>query len=142
VGAGEAQPIVEGLFRPDPDGLVLLGGRSPTSGLSHFPIQPVCPYTGADDVEPIDLPRFGSLWYCTEVTAAPPGYTGKVPYGLGIVELDGGLRVVGRVVVGHRVEESPSTLRKGTPMEVVADVVPDPDGNERSTWAFAPRPDP
>lgn len=142
MGAGDAQPIVEGLFRLDPDGLVLLGGRSRSCGLSHFPIQPVCPYTGADDIEPVDLPRSGSLWYCTEVTAAPPGYTGEVPYGLGIVELDDGLRVVGRIVLGRDAQGSPSTPTKGTTMESVADVVQDPDGNERSTWAFAPRLDP
>lgn len=125
-------PIVEGLFRIEAEGVVLIGGRSASSGLEHFPRQPVCPYTGTDDVETVDLPRTGSLWYCTEVTAAPPGYTGAVPYGLGVVELLGGLRVVGRVV-----SDAPCELTAGTAMEVVADSVPDSEGADRAVWAFA-----
>ncbi|MGI9579058.1 MAG: Zn-ribbon domain-containing OB-fold protein [Microthrixaceae bacterium] len=132
MSSADAGPIVDGMFRIDDDGVVLVGGRSATSGLSHFPLRPVCPYTGADDVETVDLPRTGELWYCTEVTAAPPGYTGRVPYGLGVVELAGGLRVIGRVL-----GESPADLPKGAAMEVVADTVPDSDGIDRTVWAFA-----
>jgi uncharacterized OB-fold protein len=128
-----AAPLVDGLFRVDGGGVTLLGGFSPSSGHSHFPLQPVCPYTGADDVEPVDLPRTGVLWHHTEVSAAPPGYHGRVPYGLGVVELSGGLRVVGRIVA-----EEHTALALGTPMTVVADTVEDQDGNSRSVWAFAP----
>ena len=131
MGSTDAEPIVEGLFRIDADGAVLIGGRSASSGLEHFPRKPVCPYTGADDVETVDLPRTGSLWYCTEVNVAPPGYTGALPYGLGIVEL-GGLRVVGRVL-----GDAPGELARGSAMEVVADVVPDSRGADRAVWAFA-----
>ena len=86
-------------MRVDDDGPTLLGGWSATSGLRHFPRAPVCPFTGADDVEPVDLPRTGTVWLHTTVSVAPPGYTGPVPYGLGIVELDGPpmLRVVTRL---------------------------------------------
>jgi uncharacterized OB-fold protein len=133
VGDRGAPPLVDGLFRVDPDGVTLLGGRSRSSGLSHFPRQPVCPYTGADDVEPVDLPRVGTLWQVTEVTASPPGYAGPVPYGLGIVVLEGGLRVVGRVL-----GDPPGAIPVGTAMEVVADVVPDGDGEPATIWAFAP----
>lgn len=132
MSSGTPPPIVGGLFRVDSDGLTLLGGRSQSSGLTHFPLQPVCPYTGADDVEPIDLPRTGELWQCTEVRAAPPGYSGPVPYGLGVVELDDGLRVVGRVKA-----DSPAELAGGTPMTVVADTVTDAHGNDCTVWAFA-----
>jgi uncharacterized protein len=128
-----APPLADGLFRLDGDDLTLLGGRSATSGRSHFPRQPVCPYTGADDVEPVDLPRSGRLWGWTAVTAAPPGYTGEVPYGLGVVELDDGLRVVGRLTVADV-----DALHEGRPMRVVPDRVPDHTGEPRTTWAFAP----
>ncbi len=74
----------------------LVGGFSATSGHHHFPLADVCPYTGADDVVAVDLPTTGRLWLWTVVTAAPPGYDGPVPYGLGIVRLDGvDLRVAG-----------------------------------------------
>ena len=129
-----APPVTEGLFRIEPDGAVTLrGGWSPSSGLAHFPPGPVCPYTGADDVEVRDLPRTGRLWLWTAVTNAPPGYHGRVPYGIGIVELDGGLRVVGRLT-----EADPSRLHEGMPVEVVADELPDGEDGRVTTWAFAP----
>jgi uncharacterized OB-fold protein len=115
------------LFRRDGDGLVLRGGRSPSTGMYHFPLSDVCPYTGADDVEPVDLPTSGQLWLWTAVTSAPPGYGGPVPYGFGVVELDGvGLRVVGRLT-----ESDPASLHAGQPMRVVPDEF---DGI--TTWAF------
>jgi len=117
------------LFRCEGDTLVLHGGRSKSSGLYHFPLSDVCPYTGADDVEAVDLPRSGQLWLWTSVTSAPPGYEGPVPYGFGIVELDGiALRVVGRLT-----ESDPSNLEAGQRMRVVAD-----DFDGITTWAFAP----
>lgn len=137
--ARPAPPLVDGLFRLDHDGLTLLGGRSASGGQSHFPLQPVCPWTGADDVEPVDLPRTGRLWGWTTVTAAPPGYGGEVPYDLGVVELDDGLRVVGRLAAPR--DGGPTVLDAlgdGQPMAVVADEVPDADGSPRTVWAFAP----
>jgi uncharacterized protein len=112
----------------DADRAVLQGGYSPSSGQHHFPIADVCPYTGADDVVPTELPTTGRLWLWTSVTTPPPGYEGPVPYGFGIVELDGiGLRVVGRLT-----EPDPTRLVEGQPMQVVADQF-----GEVVTWAFA-----
>jgi uncharacterized protein len=109
--------------------LTLVGGYSPTSGHHHFPLAPVCPYTGADDVEEVTLPATGRLWLWTAVTSAPPGYEGPVPYGFGVVELDGiGLRVVGRLT-----ETDPAVLHEGQPMRVVVDRFGDVE-----TYAFAP----
>ena len=91
----------------------------------------MCPYSGADDVEVVPLPRRGTLWAWTAVTSAPPGHQGPVPYGFGIVELDRvGLRVVGRLT-----EPDPSALRYAQPMEAVADELP----GGRVVWAFARR---
>ena len=135
-----AEPITEGLVRVDADGsLTLVGGYSPSSGLHHFPRSPVCPYTGADDVREVDLPRVGALWGWTTVTGAPPGYPGEVPYGMGVVELatgGGPLRVFGRLV-GVAADGGGASWF-GTPMEVVAEEVADGDGGTVLTWAFAP----
>ena len=110
----------------------LLGGWSPASGRHHFPPARLCPYSGADDVEVVSLPRTGSLWAWTAVTSAPPGYQGPVPYGFGIVELDGiALRVVGRLT-----EPDPSALRYGQPMVLTTETLP----GGRVVWAFAPTP--
>jgi uncharacterized OB-fold protein len=129
------RPVAPGLFEIEADGrLTLLGGYSPTSGLHHFPRFEICPYTGADDVEPARLPDRGTLWAWTAVTAAPPGYTGAVPFGFGVVELTGGLRIVTRIT-----ESDPGALEYGTAMRLVADVVAvDNDGTEVVAWAFAP----
>ena len=117
------------LLEIDGDDVRLIGGYSPTSGHHHFPLAPVCPYTGADDVERVLLPATGALWAWTAVTTAPPGYDGPVPYGFGVVELDGvGLRVVGRLT-----EPDPDALHDGQPMRVVAQTIGD-----LTVWAFAP----
>jgi uncharacterized OB-fold protein len=123
-------PIDPLVVRVDDEGLTLLGGWSPTSGLRHFPRSPVCPFTGADDVEPIDLPRTGTVWLHTMVTVAPPGYSGPVPYGLGIVELDGTpmLRVVARL--------SGAAIERGTTVHLDGEEVPGPAGEPAMTWVF------
>ena len=97
-----------------------------------LPPSPVCPFTGADDVEPIDLPRTGTVWLHTMVTNAPPGYSGPVPYGLGIIELDGEplLRVVTRL--------QGDDLARGTPVQLAGEELPDPDGEPSMTWVFRP----
>jgi uncharacterized OB-fold protein len=127
--------VAPDLFDLDDDGrLTLLGGYSPSSGLHHFPRFSICPYTGADDVEPARLADHGTLWAWTAVTAAPPGYAGPVPFGFGVVELTEGLRVVTRIT-----ESDPSALEQGMAMHLVADVVAvDDDGTEVVAWAFAP----
>jgi uncharacterized protein len=123
-------PIDPLVMRVDDDGPILLGGWSPSSGLRHFPPAPVCPFTGADDVEPVDLPRTGTVWLHTTVSVPPPGYTGPVPYGLGIVELDGPplLRVVTRL--------AGTDLARGTPVRLEGEELPGPDGEPVLTWVF------
>ena len=134
---GVVIPIRDGLFTLDVGGdPVLVGGFSPSSGRYHFPRAPVCPYSGADDVESVELSTSGRLYSWTAVTAAPPGYEGAVPYGLGVVELAEGLRVVGRLT-----DADPSRLSEGQPMRLVAEMIgTDEDGGELATWAFAPEP--
>jgi len=126
------RPIDPTVLRIDDGGVTLLGGWSPSSGLRHFPASPVCPFTGADDVEPVDLPRTGTVWLHTTVAIAPPGYTGPVPYGLGIVELDGDpmLRVVSRL--------RGEGLARGVPVRLDGEELPGPDGEPSVTWVFHP----
>jgi uncharacterized OB-fold protein len=128
-----APPITPDLFAIDDNGaLTLLGGRSASSGQAHFPLRPVCPFTGADDVEPVELPRSGRLLWWTTVQVAPPGYVGVVPYGLGVVALDvePELRVVTRVL-------DPEARSTGETLLATAEEIETPDG-PRTTWAFGP----
>jgi uncharacterized OB-fold protein len=130
----EQRSIQPDVFALRDDGsCVLLGGYSATSGLYHFPLQTVCPYTGAADVAPVELSGEGTLCGWTAVTAAPPGYDGPVPYGFGVVELTRErLRVITRLT-----EADPSALASGDAMRLVADgVAHDDDGTEVVVWAF------
>jgi uncharacterized OB-fold protein len=129
--------IAPDLFELHDDGsLTLIGGYSPSSGHHHFPRFPLCPYTGADDVEPVRLAERGTVWLWTAVTAPPPGDSGAVPFGFGVVELPDGLRLVTRIT-----EADPAALEPGLAMRLVADVVAvDDDGTEVVAWAFAPEP--
>jgi uncharacterized OB-fold protein len=133
---GATRPLHDGLFREQGDGsIVLIGGYSPSSGRTHFPRLPACPYTGADDVEEVELPTQGTLWGWTAVTARPPGYDGEMPFGFGIVELTDGLRVITRLT-----ESDPGALSFGQPMGLVAETLQtDEDGTAVITYAFAPR---
>jgi len=114
----------------DDGAATLLGGWSASSGRAHFPPATLCPYTGADDVEVVVLPRQGTLWAWTAVTTAPPGYEGPVPYGFGIVELTAiGLQLVTRLTVAEV-----DALVFGQPMRLVVDDLP----GGLTVWAFEP----
>jgi len=133
------RPLADNLFRERADGaIVLVGGYSPSSGRTHFPRLAACPYTGADDVEEVELPTDGTLWGWTAVTARPPGYDGDLPFGFGVVELSDRLRVITRLTVAD-----PDALTFGQAMHLVPDVLQtDDDGTAVVTYAFAPDADP
>jgi len=125
-----AVPIHEGLFELNADGsIALIGGYSPTSRKYHFPLLETCPYSGAIDIERVVLSRDATLWAWTAVTAAPPGYTGVVPFGFGVVEL---VREQLRIITRLK-QSDPGALEFGQPMMLVADELPD----GVVTWAFA-----
>jgi uncharacterized OB-fold protein len=124
--------VREGLFT-DSDTPTLLGSRCTVCGRTHFPRTDACPYCAAEETEPVELSRRGTLWAWTAVTAPPPGYKGEVPYGVGIVELPEGVRVIGRLT-----ETDPGALSEGQAMELrVVPLHRDDEGNDVVTYAFA-----
>ena len=132
-GARARVPVREGLF-VDADPPSLVCGRCARCGAHHFPRQPTCPYCSADSVDGALVHGPGRLWAYTAVTAPPPGYGGDVPYGLGVVELPEGLRVVSRLTEGD-----PASLRVGQETELV--IVPletDGEGRDVVSYAFSP----
>jgi uncharacterized protein len=113
----------------------LLGSRCDACGSHHFPRHDTCPYCAVEDPRPVELSRQGILWAWTAVTAAPPGYQGEIPYGMGVVELPEGIRVITRLT-----ESDPGALAAGQPM--VLQIVPlhtEAEGDV-VTFAFAPVP--
>jgi uncharacterized OB-fold protein len=68
------------------------------------------------------------------VGTAPPGYHGPVPYGFGVVELDGPegrIRVVGRLAIDDLADAA-----FGDPWEPAAEELPDGEGGTVVTWCF------
>ena len=125
--------VRQGLFT-DSDTPTLLGSRCTACGAHHFPRHDSCPYCAAEDPVPTELSGSGTLWAWTAVTSAPPGYGGAVPYGLGVVELPEGIRVIARVT-----ESDPGALSLGQPMRLrIVPLHSDADGNDVVTFAFSP----
>ncbi len=120
-------PVTEGII----EGERLIGGRCQSCQRPHFPRAGTCPYCGHDAIDRIELSDRGTLWAWTAVTAPPPGYTGDVPYGFGVVELPEGLRVITRLT-----EADVDALEFGQPMRLT--LVPLRD--DVVTYAFEPAP--
>ena len=124
--------VREGLFT-DGNPPALLGSRCTVCGRTHFPRADTCPYCASPDPEPVELSPRGTLWAWTAVTAPPPGYRGKVPFGFGVVELPEGVRVITRLT-----ESDPAALSEGQTMELrVVPMHTDDEGNDVVTYAFA-----
>jgi uncharacterized OB-fold protein len=118
-------PVSEGIL----DGDRLVGGRCQACGRPHFPLAGTCPYCGHDVIARIVLSDRGTLWAWTAVTAPPPGYTGEVPYGFGVVELPEGLRIITRLT-----EADVDALKFGQPMKLSVVTLHD----DVVTYAFGP----
>jgi len=129
-----ARPIVTGLFTDDGGEPRLLAARCSSCGKPHFPAGPVCPYCGAGGCVELRVGPEGRLVLYTAVLSRPPGYRGDVPYGFGVVELAGGLRVVARLT-----EPRLERLRPGLAMRLVVEpVFTDDEGQPVLSYAFAP----
>ena len=127
--------VREGLFTdPDAGPPALLGSRCAACGSVLFPRADACTYCATEDPDPVELSGTGTLWAWTAVTAAPPGYTGEVPFGVGVVELPEGVHVIARLT-----ESDPAALATGQPMELRIETLHrDDEGNDVVTYTFAP----
>ncbi len=135
------KPIAENLFTwPSPQP-ALLGSRCQDCGRATFPAQGSCPACCSTDVVVEELPREGTLWTWTVQRFMPktPYKSGETqetfqPYGVGYVELPGGVRVEGRLT-----ENDPEKLKIGMPMEVIFEPFrTEEDGTEVINFAFRP----
>ena len=132
--------VVEGLFVETPQGPRLLGSRCASCGTHYFPRVPRCtrPSCRGTDVKDVELGPHGTLYSYTVQHYAPPPpfrYDGAFkPYGVGLVELAEGIRVVGMMKV-----DDLSALTLGMPVELVVDrMAADEQGRDVITWKFAP----
>ena len=132
--ASPPRPIAPGLFRDESGAPCLLAARCTACGERHFPATETCPYC-AHPAVPERVGPCGTLRLFTVVRNPPPGYAGAVPYGFGVVELDG----TGLCVVSRLDETDLSRLRPGLPMRLrIAPLHTDASGAPVLCWSFAP----
>ncbi len=135
------RPIGEGLFTwPSPEP-ALLCSRCRNCGRASFPAQGSCTACCSTDVVVETLPPCGTLWTWTVQRFMPkaPYKSGETqetfqPYGVGYVELPGGVRVEGRLT-----ENNPENLEIGMAMKVIFETFrTEDDGTEVINFAFSP----
>lgn len=76
-----------------------------------FPPRPFCPHCWRDGIEWVELRGSGTVYSSTVMHAVPAIFAHEAPYRVGIVDLDGGLRIATRLLgvtegfaVGRRAE--------------------------------------
>ena len=114
-------PIAAGLFTWPASKPALLASRCKRCGVAAFPAAESCMACSGQDVTVEELPARGTLWTWTVQQFMPksPYRSNETPetfkpYGVGYVELPGGVRVEGRLT-----ENDPQKLQIGMAMEVV-----------------------
>lgn len=133
-------PIHAGLFTWPAERPQMLGSRCRQCGETAFPAQADCRSCGGRDTEVAELGDRGTLWTWTIQSFMPksPYRSDETaedfrPYGVGYVEMPGGVRVEARLQPNQREQ-----LQIGMPMQLK--IVPfrtAPDGTQYVTYCFA-----
>ncbi|WP_024333775.1 Zn-ribbon domain-containing OB-fold protein [Desulfotignum balticum] len=102
----------------------LIGSKCNNCGEVTFPKQPWCANCGGD-AEELLLSSRGKLYSFSNVNnPVPEGYKGPIPYGVGVVEVDG-VRVMSYIT-----EHDPGKLKIGMDMKLVIEpLFVDDEGN-------------
>lgn len=132
-------PIRQGLLTGslmDLETVRLAGSHCGTCGETSLGWQMACPNCGRETVRHIALSPRGTLWTYTVVRHRPPGdYRGPdpfVPFGMGLVELADGLRVLSPI--NAEVEQ----LTIGMALRLAPYVRHEKDGREVVAFTFEP----
>ena len=113
----------------------LIGSKCPECGEIFFPVNPVCVNCQNDKMNDIKLSRRGKVWsYSTVMLRPPRWYKGQVPFDLGYVELEDGIRIWTRLLGAEA-----GTFKIGQEVELDFDVLQEDDeGNEILGFCFVP----
>jgi uncharacterized OB-fold protein len=95
-GGRAPQVVRDELLVLDPP--ALLGGRCRNCDGVSFPLEAYCPHCGALGPERAALPNTGLVYSYGIARIPAPGYEGVVPYAVGLVELDCGIRVASTLI--------------------------------------------
>lgn len=132
--------VIEGLFEDTAEGPRLLGSRCATCKAPYFPKSAVCHNPACTEGKMQDAafgPR-GKLWSLA-IQDYPPPPPAKYdepyePYAMGVIDLDDGLRVMGRIST-----DDPRSVEPGVDVELVLEpLYHEADGTEVITWKFRP----
>ena len=134
-------PIAEGLFTWPADKPALLASRCKQCGIAAFPVAESCMACSGQEVTVEELPSRGTLWTWTIQRFMPktPYHSNETaetfqPYGVGYLELPGGVRVEGRLT-----ENDPDKIHIGMTMDVVFDTWrTEENGDEIISFFFKP----
>lgn len=134
-------PIAPGLFTWPADKPALLASRCKQCGIAAFPVAESCMACSGQDVTVEELPTRGTLWTWTIQRFMPktPYHSNETaetfqPYGVGYLELPGGVRVEGRLT-----ENDPDKIQIGMTMDVVFDTWrTEENGDEIISFFFKP----
>ncbi len=77
---------------------MLVGGKCSNCGKMYYPVKKVCRVCGSRNFEEKKLSNKGKLVSFTVIRSPPSGYEEYVPYVVGIVELEDGIRVISQIV--------------------------------------------
>ncbi|HET9063793.1 MAG TPA: OB-fold domain-containing protein [Candidatus Binatia bacterium] len=131
-------PVASGLFVEAPEGARLVGSRCRTCKTPYFPKSAVChnPECKGSHVEDALFGPTGTVWSVAvqDYPPPPPAKFDKPyqPYAMGVVDLDDGLRVLGRMT-----SSDPRSVQVGARVELVIDALcHDDEGNEIVSWKF------
>ncbi len=138
---GNKVPVAEGLFTWPSDNPALLASRCRQCGIATFPAAESCMACSGQDVSIEELPKKGTLWTWTVQQFMPksPYHSNETPetfrpYGVGYVELPGGVRVEARLT-----ENDPQKLHIGMEMELLFDTYRvEENGDEVISFFFKP----
>jgi uncharacterized OB-fold protein len=99
----------------------LMGSRCQKCGVAYVPPRSICIRCYGTEMKWVEMKGKGKLAAFTSIAIGPPsmleeGYDRKHPYVSGVVQLEGGMKVVARIeeVDGSR----PETIKIGTPLQV------------------------
>ncbi|WP_430334553.1 Zn-ribbon domain-containing OB-fold protein [Rhodococcus sp. ACT016] len=91
----------------------------------QWPPREICGACQGSSFVPADMPHEGEVYtYSIMYRAFHPAFTDSVPYGVVVVELAEGVRIIGRFV-----DSDPDSLECGQRMEVVFDGLGDGSGS-------------
>jgi uncharacterized OB-fold protein len=75
----------------------LMGAKCKKCGKIHLPPRPLCNDCFSKEFEWVELPHKGKLLTYTVIHIAPPQFQGMTPYAVGIVQLEGGVKIPGMI---------------------------------------------